>query len=62
MSYPEGKKEITGYVPEAWHYRFVGTRVAQEIYKKDLTIEEYLTSFEKNSRSKKKKKDLMFSM
>ncbi len=43
MSYPEGKKDITGYEYEPWHYRYVGKENAAKIHKKKLTIEEHLT-------------------
>jgi D-alanyl-D-alanine carboxypeptidase len=42
LRYPEGKEEITGYNYESWHLRYVGLFVAAEIYKKDITLEEYL--------------------
>jgi len=30
MSYPEDSKEITGYIFEPWHYRYIGVDKAQE--------------------------------
>ncbi len=42
LRYPKGKEEITGYVYEPWHYRFVGREVATEIYRCGLALEEYL--------------------
>ena len=44
--YPEGKEEITGIRFESWHYRFVGTEAAEEIYRRGLTPEEYLYNAE----------------
>lgn len=41
IRYPEGKDEITGYVYEPWHLRYVGTEVAQAISEKGITLEEY---------------------
>lgn len=41
VRYPKGKEEITGYSYEPWHLRYVGTSVAQEIYEKGITLEEY---------------------
>lgn len=41
LRYPKGKENITGYVYESWHYRYVGTEAAKVIYEKDLTFEEY---------------------
>lgn len=42
IRYPEGKTDITGYKFESWHYRYVGTKIATEIYKNKSTLEEYL--------------------
>ncbi|PWI24962.1 D-alanyl-D-alanine carboxypeptidase [Kurthia sibirica] len=42
MRYPEGKEKITGYQFESWHFRYVGQSIAQEIYKNNSTLEEYL--------------------
>jgi zinc D-Ala-D-Ala carboxypeptidase len=42
MRYPEGKEKITGYMHESWHFRYVGIDVAEEIYKKNISLEEYL--------------------
>lgn len=41
LRYPEGKEEITGYIFEPWHYRYVGKEEALKIYQSGLTIEEY---------------------
>ncbi|CAM4315034.1 D-alanyl-D-alanine carboxypeptidase [Bacillus manliponensis] len=41
IRYPKGKEEITGYAYEPWHIRYVGD-IAEEIYKKKLTLEEYM--------------------
>lgn len=42
IRYPKGKDDITGYEYEPWHIRYVGREAAEEIYKKELTLEEYL--------------------
>lgn len=43
LRYPEGRKDVTGYAYEPWHFRYVGSpELAQEITEKDLTLEEYL--------------------
>ncbi len=43
LSYPKGKEEITGYMYEPWHYRFVGSaEVATEIKQRDMTLEQYV--------------------
>ena len=41
LRYPKGKEEITGYAYEPWHFRYVGESIAEEIYQKKLTFEEY---------------------
>lgn len=40
--YPNSKSDITGIIYEPWHYRYVGKDAAQEIFNKDITLEEYL--------------------
>lgn len=40
--YPNSKSDITGIIYEPWHYRYVGTDAAQEIFNKGITLEEYL--------------------
>lgn len=42
MRYPKGKEFITGFKYEPWHYRYVGIEPATEIYKNNITLEEYL--------------------
>lgn len=42
LRFPEDKTNITGYQYESWHYRYVGKEIAEEIYKNNLTLEEYL--------------------
>ncbi|MFJ7935010.1 D-alanyl-D-alanine carboxypeptidase family protein [Sporosarcina sp. NPDC096371] len=42
MRYPVGKEQVTGYMHEAWHFRYVGTTIAADIYKNKSTLEEYL--------------------
>lgn len=41
IRYPKGKEQITGYAYEPWHLRYVGTKMAQEIMAKGITLEEY---------------------
>lgn len=41
IRYPEGKEEITGYMYEPWHLRYVGTEISKEIAAKSVTLEEY---------------------
>ena len=42
LRYPKEKEDITGYIYESWHIRYVGEECAAEIYKDNLTLEEYL--------------------
>jgi len=41
IRYPEGKEDITGYLYEPWHLRYVGKNLAKKIYEEDTTLEEY---------------------
>lgn len=41
IRYPEGKQNITGYIYEPWHVRYVGTDKATAIYESGLCLEEY---------------------
>ena len=41
LRYPNDSTEITGIIYEPWHYRYVGTEFAAEIYESGLTLEEY---------------------
>ena len=41
LRYPKGKEKITGYKYEPWHYRYVGDKLATELYEKNITLEEY---------------------
>ncbi|MBT9176278.1 MAG: putative carboxypeptidase YodJ [Firmicutes bacterium] len=41
VRYPEGKEHITGYSFEPWHIRYVGTEIADYLFKHSLTLEEY---------------------
>ena len=45
LRYPKGKEFITGYMYEPWHFRYVGEEVAQVIYEKDITYEEYYATY-----------------
>ena len=46
LRFPEGKTDITGYMYESWHWRFVGREAATYIYENGLTLEEYLAIIE----------------
>lgn len=41
LRYPKGKEDITGYIYEPWHFRFVGLELAKILYDSGLTLEEY---------------------
>ncbi len=42
LRYPKGAEHITGYSYEPWHIRYVGKQVANEIYERGITFEEYM--------------------
>ena len=41
LRYPLGKEDITGSEYEPWHYRYVGTEAAEEIFNNHICLEEY---------------------
>jgi D-alanyl-D-alanine carboxypeptidase len=45
LRYPKGKTEITGFIYEPWHFRFVGVMRATEIFESGLTLEEYIGKY-----------------
>lgn len=42
LRYPQGKENITGYMYESWHFRYVGNETAKAVYEQNTTLEEYL--------------------
>lgn len=42
IRYPKGKEDITGYIYEPWHLRYLGKDVAKEVYESNVTYEEFL--------------------
>ncbi len=46
LRYPADSTDSTGIIYEPWHYRYVGTELAQEIHDSGLTLEEYLDSLD----------------
>ncbi|MBL8632659.1 MAG: M15 family metallopeptidase [Myxococcales bacterium] len=44
LSYPAQKQRITGYRPEPWHIRYIGTALAQRARDEKLSVEELLRS------------------
>ena len=45
LRYPKGKENITRYQYEAWHYRYVGKKIATYIKKHNITFDEYYVRF-----------------
>ncbi len=45
LRYPKGKEAITGYQYEAWHYRYVGEEIANDIKEHGMTYDEYYMEF-----------------
>ena len=43
LRYPKGKDNITGYMYESWHFRYVGVELATKLYNNGewITLEEY---------------------
>ena len=44
LRFPKGKEYITGFNFEPWHFRYVGQKVAEEIFVAGITLEEYCQS------------------
>src|SRR5690625_296897 len=42
IRYPQNMEDMTGYIYEPWHIRYLGVDVATEVYESGLTYEEYL--------------------
>ncbi len=47
LRYPEDKVDITGYIYEPWHYRYVGVEVATYIFENEITFDEYYAVYVK---------------
>lgn len=43
IRYKENKQDITGYMYEPWHLRYVGVELATELNKTNSTLEEYFS-------------------
>lgn len=41
IRYPKGKEDITGFMYESWHVRYVGEEIAKVIMENDICLEEY---------------------
>lgn len=44
LRYPADKVNLTGIEYEPWHYRFVGLQAAEDIYYKNICLEEYVSN------------------
>lgn len=42
LRYPQGKEEITGFMYESWHFRYLEGDLATKVYNSGVTLEEYL--------------------
>jgi D-alanyl-D-alanine carboxypeptidase len=42
LSYPRGEEELTGYMYEPWHYRYLGIAAATEMWEREMPMESYL--------------------
>jgi D-alanyl-D-alanine carboxypeptidase len=45
LRYPDGKEDITGFIYEPWHYRFIGHEKAELIFNSGLTLEEFIEQY-----------------
>lgn len=48
LRYPKDKENITGYIFEPWHFRYVGKDIAKYIYENRITFEEYYAYYIEN--------------
>lgn len=44
LRYPKDKENITGFMYEPWHYRYVGNEIAKDIFDQSISLDEYLNS------------------
>lgn len=42
IRYPKGKDDITGYMYEPWHLRYLGKELAKEVFDSGLTFDEFM--------------------
>ena len=45
IRFPKDKEDITGYQWESWHIRYLGEQVAQDVYDRHITYDEYYACF-----------------
>lgn len=41
IRYTKEKEDITGYIEEPWHLRYLGKKIAKDIVKKNISYDEY---------------------
>lgn len=53
LRYPKGKEKIHGFIYESWHYRYVGKKIAKDMYKNhpELTYDEYYYKYIENKKN-----------
>lgn len=42
LRYPKGKEDVTGYMYESWHFRYLEGDTATKVFNAGVTLEEYL--------------------
>lgn len=42
LRYPKGKENITGYMYEEWHFRYLGVDIATKLHQDNITYDEYV--------------------
>lgn len=42
LRFPKGKEDVTGFMYESWHFRYLGVETATKVKASKLTLEEYL--------------------
>ena len=47
LRYPKGKENITGYMYEEWHFRYLGVEIATYLHEHDMTYDEYVARLPK---------------
>jgi zinc D-Ala-D-Ala carboxypeptidase len=47
LRYPKEKRDITNYMYEPWHFRYVGVKAASIMYEHNWTLEEYFNEVKK---------------
>ncbi|MGM9948986.1 MAG: D-alanyl-D-alanine carboxypeptidase family protein [Lysinibacillus sp.] len=42
LRFPKGEEDVTGFMYESWHFRYLGKDLAEKVYKAGVALEEYL--------------------